>query len=157
MDKQFTKIAAQALSNVKELCEWGIDKGHTTPEQLRLTVESRKQIAKQLVESGVSQRQAAKVLGVTQGTIDRDLHDTKRVKNDTKRVTTKPPSFGDKFSKYVDAGLALRRAQAELLKEEFNKKRWNEIQCILEEIRKDENRWYRWAGEKPNSTLTVVK
>jgi hypothetical protein len=40
---------------------------------MRLTVAARKEVAIKLVESGMSQRQTAKVLGVNNATISRDL------------------------------------------------------------------------------------
>ena len=42
---------------------------------MRLTVAARKEVAVKLVESGMSRRQAAKVLEVDQATISRDLQD----------------------------------------------------------------------------------
>jgi len=72
-DDNFTKIAGNLLSNVRDLCDWGIEEGHTTPEQLRLTVEARREKAAKLVEGGMSQRQAAKALGVDEGTVRNDL------------------------------------------------------------------------------------
>jgi hypothetical protein len=38
--------------------------GHTTPEELRFTIEARRATAAKLVNGGMSQRQAAKVIGV---------------------------------------------------------------------------------------------
>lgn len=72
-DDAFTKIAGKLLTNVRDLVDWGIEGGHTTAEQLRLTVAARREMATKLIEAGVSQRQAAKVLGVGEATVRRDL------------------------------------------------------------------------------------
>jgi hypothetical protein len=57
----------------RDLVDWGVEGGHTTPEQLRLTVEARREQATKMIESGLSQRQAAKALGVSQSTIRDDV------------------------------------------------------------------------------------
>jgi N6-adenosine-specific RNA methylase IME4 len=72
-DDAFTKIAGKLLTNVRDLVDWGIEEGHTTAEQLRLTVAARRETATKLIEAGMSQRQAAKVLGVDHKTVQRDL------------------------------------------------------------------------------------
>lgn len=72
-DATFTKIAGKLLSNVRDLVDWGIEGGHTTAEQLRLTVEARREMAAKLIESGVSQREAAKALRVDEKTIRNDM------------------------------------------------------------------------------------
>lgn len=69
----FTKIAGQLLTNVRDLVDWGIEGGHTTADQLRLTVEARRASAAKLVEAGLTQQQVAKELGVSQATISKDL------------------------------------------------------------------------------------
>ena len=72
-DDQFTKIAVSLLTGVKDLVDWGVEGGHTTEEQLRLTVSARQAKAKELVGAGVSQRQAAKLLGVSHTQIRKDV------------------------------------------------------------------------------------
>ena len=75
-DDAFTKIAGKLLGGVRDLVKWGIEEGHTTEEKLRLTVEARRETASKLIEGGMSQRQAAKALGVSHQTLGRDLaHD----------------------------------------------------------------------------------
>jgi N6-adenosine-specific RNA methylase IME4 len=69
----FTKIAGKLLTNVRDLVDWGIEGGHTTAEQLRLTIAARREMAAKLIEAGMSQRDAAKALGVGQAQIRRDL------------------------------------------------------------------------------------
>jgi N6-adenosine-specific RNA methylase IME4 len=85
-DDDFTDIAGKLLTGVRELVNWGFDTGNTTPEKLRLTVAARQEAAVKLIAGGMSQREAAKVLGVGLGTVQRDLNqngseiDPKRVK-----------------------------------------------------------------------------
>jgi N6-adenosine-specific RNA methylase IME4 len=82
-DERFTKIAAGLLTKVRNLVDWGIEEGHTTPEQLRLTVEARREKAKELTDAGLSQRETAKALGVSQSTVRDDLS-RNRSENDEK-------------------------------------------------------------------------
>lgn len=72
-DDLFTKIAGKLLTDVRDLVGWGIEGGHTTAEQLRLTIAARRETATKLVKGGMSQRQAAKALGVDKRTIGRDV------------------------------------------------------------------------------------
>jgi hypothetical protein len=72
-DDLFTKIAGKLLTDVRDLVGWGIEGGHTTAEQLRLTIAARRETASNLVKGGMSQRQAAKELGVDHKTVQRDL------------------------------------------------------------------------------------
>jgi N6-adenosine-specific RNA methylase IME4 len=72
-DNDFTDIASKLLTGVRELVNWGFDTGNTTPEKLRLTVAARQEAAVKLIAGGMSQREAAKVLGVDQKTISNDL------------------------------------------------------------------------------------
>jgi N6-adenosine-specific RNA methylase IME4 len=73
MSDEFTKLAGKLLTNVRDLVNWGIEEGHTTAEKLRLTVAARRELTAKLIEGGISQRQAAKVLGVTHTQVRRDL------------------------------------------------------------------------------------
>lgn len=86
-DKEFVGIAGDLVASVKKLYDYGIDRGLMTPEDMRLTIAKRQETAKALVESGMSQRQAAKVLDVGLGTIQRDLMTQNGSKDDPKRVT----------------------------------------------------------------------
>ncbi|MGP0084635.1 MAG: hypothetical protein ACLP0B_13540 [Steroidobacteraceae bacterium] len=81
---RFTKVASDLLVNVRDLVNWGIDTGNTTPDKMRLTVAARREVATKLVESGMSQRKAAKMLGVDHKTIAKD-------------VGKNSPRSGDKF------------------------------------------------------------
>lgn len=87
---EFTKGLGLVLSGAKALYDFGVEKGLTTPEQLRLTVMARQAEAKRLVASGVSRRQAAKALGVSHQTIMRDTNGPKRTKDGPKRTTHEP-------------------------------------------------------------------
>lgn len=86
-DDAFTKIAGKLLTNVRDLVDWGIEGGHTTAERLRLTVAARREMAAKLIEAGVSQRDAAKALGVDKRTIGRDLDGAERPKSGAERPT----------------------------------------------------------------------
>ena len=72
-DEKFTKIAVGLLTNVRDLVDWGVEGGHTTTDQLRLTVEARKKKAIEFIASGLSQRDTAKALGVSPATINADV------------------------------------------------------------------------------------
>lgn len=70
---RFTKVTSDLLLGMREMVNWGLDTGNTTPEMLRLTIAARKETAVKLIESGMSQRQAAKLLGVHHSTVGADL------------------------------------------------------------------------------------
>jgi ParB family chromosome partitioning protein len=72
-DKRYTKLLSDHLLNAKGFFDYGVDRGLTTPESTRLTIIKRQQEAKRLVNSGMSQRKAAKALGVDKRTIGRDV------------------------------------------------------------------------------------
>jgi N6-adenosine-specific RNA methylase IME4 len=84
--KEFTKILAKTLLNDRDLYEWGVETGHTTPEEMRLTIAARRTRAIEYVKAGMSQRKAAKMLGVSQRSVGRDV---KRgaAKSEAKRLT----------------------------------------------------------------------
>lgn len=76
-DKEFTRILIGNISNAKELMDWGIARGHTTAEQLRLTIEARKEKAKELRDAGMSIRKIGKVLDTPKSTIADDLSENR--------------------------------------------------------------------------------
>src|SRR5262245_41337842 len=82
----FTKIAGRLLTDCRDLVDWGIDVGHTTADQLRLTIAARRETAARMIEAGMSQRQAAKALGVSKATVTRDVG-SKRPKSGPERPT----------------------------------------------------------------------
>jgi len=87
MSDDFTKIAGKLLTNVRDLVDWGIEGGHTTEEQLRLTVTARREKAAKLIEGGMSQRQAAKALGVSAATVNSDIQELNANRSEPERQT----------------------------------------------------------------------
>jgi DNA-binding CsgD family transcriptional regulator len=90
VDPKFTRIAGDFLATTRDLCEWGIKSGLTTPDQLRLTVIARQQEAKRLIENGVSRRKAAKMLGVSESTIREDVRGNRAKRARKSRTNGKP-------------------------------------------------------------------
>jgi hypothetical protein len=86
-DPEFTKLLGNHMLNAKAFFDWGVGRGLTSPEALRLTVATRKEMAKQLVDGGMSKRKAAQALGVHHATIVRDTGGAKRTKNGATRTT----------------------------------------------------------------------
>ena len=72
-NEKFTRIAASLLGDVKDLIDWGVVGGHTTADQMKLTVTARKAAVLHLRDQGLSQRQIAKAVGCDQKTISNDL------------------------------------------------------------------------------------
>lgn len=68
-DAKYTKLTADAMILAKNLYEYGTDKGLVEPSDLRLTIQARQVEAKKLIANGVSQRVAAKLLGVSKSTV----------------------------------------------------------------------------------------
>src|SRR5262245_51955721 len=104
-DPAFTNIAGKLLTNVRDLVDWGIAGGHTTADKLRLTVAARRETAAKLIEGGMSQRQAAKALGIGLGTVQRDLTQNGS-KDDPKRVT-KAERRAEREAELANAQVAL--------------------------------------------------
>jgi N6-adenosine-specific RNA methylase IME4 len=73
MSEKFTKVAVKVMEAAKELVDWGIGEGHTTHARLRLTIAARQEMVGRLMDAGMSQRDAAKALGVDKRTVGRDL------------------------------------------------------------------------------------
>jgi N6-adenosine-specific RNA methylase IME4 len=76
--ERFTKIIGGLLLSARDLMNWGVDTGNMTPDDLQLELIKRdpalrRKAAAKLIESGLSQRAAAGVLGVDHRTIGRDL------------------------------------------------------------------------------------
>jgi len=78
--------------------DYGIKRGLATPEDMKLTIAARQKTAQTLVNGGMSQRQAAKALGVDPKTIRNDVG-KKSPGSGEKVPTTKPK----KKSKVVSA------------------------------------------------------
>jgi hypothetical protein len=83
-DPRFTKLLGDHLLNAKGFYEYGIERGLTSPEDLRLTIAKRAETAKALVAGGMSQREAAKLLGVSHQTVMRDVGGPEGTKNGPK-------------------------------------------------------------------------
>jgi hypothetical protein len=73
-DQDFTKIASKLLLDIRDLVDWGVEGGHTTQEQLRLTVGARRQSVKELAAKGLSLRRIADITGLSKTQVDRDLN-----------------------------------------------------------------------------------
>lgn len=73
MSDWLTENYRKLLTVVRDIGEQGCEAGAIDAQKLRLTVEARREAAAKLIESGMSQREAAKELGVGRGTIQRDL------------------------------------------------------------------------------------
>lgn len=72
-DPIFTKELAGLLGHAKGLADWGIERGHTTAEQLRLTVEARREKVRETYAAVQSVRDTAKLLDIPKSTVHRDL------------------------------------------------------------------------------------
>jgi hypothetical protein len=77
-DGRLVKIVGDILQNAHDLAEWGLETKTLTEDDLRMIVlqrepRLRREAAIKLIEGGVSQRQAAKLLGVDHRTIQRDV------------------------------------------------------------------------------------
>jgi predicted transcriptional regulator len=77
----------------------GIKGGYIDEQQLRLTVQARRGKAKELVDAGMSRREAAKALGVSPMIVQRDVsqNDAKDVsKSDVAKRQTKAEKRADR-------------------------------------------------------------
>jgi N6-adenosine-specific RNA methylase IME4/DNA-binding CsgD family transcriptional regulator len=114
MTKDFTKIAGDLLIGIRDLCDWGIQGGHTSPEQLRHAVirhnpKLRREVAQKLIEGGLSQRQAAKLIGVSEATVRNDFADS------AKKLRTRDA----KEAAIKAKNAALKLVKADLLTERY--------------------------------------
>jgi hypothetical protein len=57
------RVASNLLLNVRDLVNWGIESGNTTPEKIRLTVAARREAAQKLIEGGMSQAPSGEAVG----------------------------------------------------------------------------------------------
>jgi hypothetical protein len=65
------------LVAVSAQVQYMADKGLVDPKKMRLTLEVRREKAKELVDGGMSQRQAAIVLGIPRSTLQNDLDESR--------------------------------------------------------------------------------
>jgi hypothetical protein len=63
--------AAGLLTGIRDLVDWGVEGGLTTPDQLRLAVIPRKAIP-ELKKQGLNNRKIAKLTGTSHQTVARD-------------------------------------------------------------------------------------
>jgi N6-adenosine-specific RNA methylase IME4/DNA-binding CsgD family transcriptional regulator len=85
-DKNFNKLLGDHLLNAKGFYDYGIEQKLITAESLRLTIAERQEQVKALVNGGMSQRKAAKALGISQRQVQRDLR-RNGSKSEAKRLT----------------------------------------------------------------------
>jgi N6-adenosine-specific RNA methylase IME4 len=72
-EDDFTRIAGKLLVGVRDLVNWGLDTGNTTPEKMRESVVDRRAALPKLIEAGVSQRQCARMFSCSHKMIQKDL------------------------------------------------------------------------------------
>lgn len=75
-DEKLTELTGEVLAAVSAQVRHLVDIGLVEPDKLRLTIAARREQAKALVDGGMSQREAARALGVDETTIRRDLRQT---------------------------------------------------------------------------------
>lgn len=107
-DQEFTKLLGNHLLNAKGFYDYGIKKGLTTADGLRLTISKRQETARALVNGGVSKRKVAKMLGVSHVTVMNDVGGKKITENGNKVTTRELLSQSDQNDwrtprKYLDA------------------------------------------------------
>lgn len=90
MTEDHGKATIDLFNATKAIVERDIGLGLITPERLRWTIEARKQVAKELADKGMSQRQIAEATGVSKPQVQRDLATQKESKIDSKRVDPEP-------------------------------------------------------------------
>src|SRR5260370_33029356 len=86
--KQQAQVTVDLLIATKAVVERDVGLGIVTENQLRLTIEARKEKAKELRDKGLSTRQIAKVTGASQRTIARDVSEP----NVSKSKANNPPT-----------------------------------------------------------------
>src|SRR5260370_17888596 len=90
--KQQAQVAVGLLPSTKAVVERDVGLGIVTENQVRLTIEARKEKAKELKDKGLYTRQIAKVTGASQRTIARDVSEP----NGSKSEPNDPPTKADR-------------------------------------------------------------
>jgi hypothetical protein len=90
-DHEFNRLLANQFLTTKGFYDYGVARGLTDPDEFRMSIEKRKKVARQMVDSGMSRRGAAKALGVSRQTVLNDLGDNKVVRNGKKVVAPPEP------------------------------------------------------------------
>jgi transposase len=89
IDKEFTKLLSNQLLNARGFYDYGVKRGLTTPEAFRLTIARRQDVAKALVNGGMSKREAAKQLGVSHSTVVQDVNGGRNSSKSGKKSSTR--------------------------------------------------------------------
>lgn len=72
-DEELTNIAVDSITVSKRLFDYGVVRGLIEPAKVRFTIEARRERVAELAASGLSQRQIAAQVGVTQPQVKKDL------------------------------------------------------------------------------------
>jgi transcriptional regulator with XRE-family HTH domain len=89
---RLTKTTGDVIAALSAHVSVLVDRGLVEPDKLRLKIEARKEKAKELIDAGMSQRQAAKALGVDERTVRRDMRPD-AAENAAERRTPEPSLF----------------------------------------------------------------
>lgn len=76
-DKVLTRAVGDTMIGLKRIADWGHEHGHIDPDELRYTIETRQRKAREMVASGMTHTQTARILKVSKQTITRDLNGRK--------------------------------------------------------------------------------
>jgi predicted transcriptional regulator len=80
------KPVIKAIEAMREIIDRDVSLGLYDDETMRLTIEARKKVVKELSKQGLSQRQIAKVVGGSRGTVQNDLGGVKKSKKRSKKI-----------------------------------------------------------------------
>ena len=131
-DPEFTKHLATILIGARGMGEWGTEKGILDYKQLRLTIPARQAEVQKAVKLGMSQRQAAKLFGVSHTQIAKDIGGNK-VANTGNKVSTRDED---------EAASRARNAELKLVQPALIVKRYGTIVIDppwhMEKIKRDE-------------------
>lgn len=86
-DAEITKSLGAVLSIVRDHAELLIGKGHVDADDLRLTIAARTKVVTSLRDKGMSEREIAKTINVSRGTVRRDLLGLKSPESGPKKPT----------------------------------------------------------------------
>jgi transposase len=79
------KPVIKAIEALREIRDRDVSLGLYDEETMRLTIEARKKVVKELSKQGLSDRQIAKAVGSHRSTVRRDLDGSKRAKKRLKK------------------------------------------------------------------------
>jgi hypothetical protein len=155
-DQALTKTTGALLVAVRNHVDQLVDGNHVDAGQLRLTISARQEQARELVAAGLSQREAAKELGVGKETIRRDLGLSKVAHNGPKVAHNEPighPLDGCGTDYDVDEEMQWRNnlgsmaAYSMSLLSHWEKRfsNWRDIKVTIEDIELAEGAAQSWA------------